>query len=66
MTRSQKILMWIVSAILGALVLAFVLPSPDGWKSRPPGAYALGILTIGFKAIIDFFLSKRRKKRDAA
>ena len=66
MTRFQKVLVWIFSFVLGALVLAFVMPSPDGWKTQSPGAYALFILTIGFKAIIEIYLSRRRRKRDAA
>jgi len=52
----------IVSAILAGILVGLFLPSPNTAGAGTVMMCAMLFLTIAFKAIIEFFLSKRRNR----
>jgi hypothetical protein len=60
-----KFLIWIVSFILATAAAAVFFPGASMTNGGAGEMFVVIFLTVGFKATIDYFLKKLRKKREA-
>ena len=62
--KLAKLIVWIVSFILALLVSA-VFPAASIVAGGAGQMFVLIFLTVGFRAVIEYFLTRRKKKREA-